>query len=240
MWHITPFRPPPYRASSSPTKSCLCFSSFFSFLLLCLLVIRLLLIVVVILRSKSVPAQLPLWSTQEKTSEFESHFEHFFQKKCFRVRVVINTSPWVPRIWIEVWVCTYGRIRRPVDRYVTNAAVPRGGKCCKAYPGLGNRSIFYPGSSVGSTITYGWYHRECYTRTRRGQQGKSVQSAAADATACDRSFYVGSKPSSPLEVDTVGNRDDPGLSGNDAVTDDARWVREVALEDLEGLSLIHI
>ena len=29
----------------------------------------------------------------------------------------------------------------------------KGGKCCKAYPGLGNRSIFYPGSSVGSTIT---------------------------------------------------------------------------------------
>ena len=34
-------------------------------------------------------------------------------------------------------------------------AVPRGGKCYKAYPGLGNRSIFDPGSSVGSTITFG-------------------------------------------------------------------------------------
>ena len=32
-------------------------------------------------------------------------------------------------------------------------AVPRGGECYKAYPGLGNRSTFYPGSSVGSTIT---------------------------------------------------------------------------------------
>ena len=34
-------------------------------------------------------------------------------------------------------------------------AVPRGGECCKAYPGLGNRSIFYPGSSLVSTITFG-------------------------------------------------------------------------------------
>ena len=28
-------------------------------------------------------------------------------------------------------------------------------QCYKAYPGLGNRSIFYPGSSVGNTITFG-------------------------------------------------------------------------------------
>ena len=27
--------------------------------------------------------------------------------------------------------------------------------CYKAYSGLGNRSIFYPGSSVGNTITFG-------------------------------------------------------------------------------------
>ena len=27
-------------------------------------------------------------------------------------------SPWVSRIWIEVWVGTYDRIRRPVNRYV--------------------------------------------------------------------------------------------------------------------------
>ena len=30
-----------------------------------------------------------------------------------------------------------------------------GGYCYRAYPGLGNRSIFYHGSSVGSTITFG-------------------------------------------------------------------------------------
>ena len=52
--------------------------------------------------------------------DFGSHFEHFcfFQKKCLRVRLTINMSPWVPRIWIEVWVGTYDRIRRPVNRYV--------------------------------------------------------------------------------------------------------------------------
>ena len=32
-------------------------------------------------------------------------------------------------------------------------AVPTGGECYKAYPRLCNRSIVYPGSSVGSTIT---------------------------------------------------------------------------------------
>ena len=35
------------------------------------------------------------------------------------------------------------------------AVISKGGECYKAYPGLGNRSIFYPGSSVGSTITFG-------------------------------------------------------------------------------------
>ena len=65
-------------------------------------------------------------------------------------------SPWVPRIWIEVWVGTYHRMWRPVNRYIhpKDPTFPRGGECCKAYPGLGNRSIFYPGSSVGSTITF--------------------------------------------------------------------------------------
>ena len=50
--------------------------------------------------------------------EFESHFEHFFSKNCLRVRLIINMSPWVPRIWIEVWVGTYDRIRRVVNRSV--------------------------------------------------------------------------------------------------------------------------
>ena len=82
-------------------------------------------------------------------------------------------------------------------------------------------------------LPYGWCHRECSTRTRRGQQGKSLHSAATDTTASDCSSYriykpmpqpatappIGSKPSSSLEVETAGNGDDPGLSGNDAVTD---------------------
>ena len=45
----------------------------------------------------------------------------------------------------------YTETRQPIRP--KDPAVPRGGKCCKAYPGLGNRSMFYPGSSVGSTIT---------------------------------------------------------------------------------------
>ena len=72
-----------------------------------------------------------------------------------RASYYINMSPWVPRIWIEVWVGTYDRIRRPVNRYVPKIPpFQGGGNVIKLYyPGLGNRSIFYPGSSVGSTIT---------------------------------------------------------------------------------------
>ena len=65
-------------------------------------------------------------------------------------------SPWVSRIWIEIWVGTYDRIKRPVNRYIPKIPpFQRGGECYKAYPGLGNRSILYPGSSVGITITFG-------------------------------------------------------------------------------------
>ena len=45
----------------------------------------------------------------------------------------------------------YTETRQPIRP--KDPAGPRGGECYKAYPGLGNRSIFYPGSSVGSTIT---------------------------------------------------------------------------------------
>ena len=45
----------------------------------------------------------------------------------------------------------YTETRQPIRP--KDPAVPRGGECYKAYPGLGNRSIFYPGSSAGSTIT---------------------------------------------------------------------------------------
>ena len=97
-----------------------------------------------------------LW--HRRGHEFESHFEHFSSKKCLRVRLIISMSPWVPRIWIEVWV---GIIRTSVHGDPSSATSqtsrrPKGGgECYKDYPGLGNRSIFYPGSSVaGSTITY--------------------------------------------------------------------------------------
>ena len=45
----------------------------------------------------------------------------------------------------------YAETRQPIRP--KDPTVPRGGGCCKAYRGLGNRSIFYPGSSVGSAIT---------------------------------------------------------------------------------------
>ena len=85
----------------------------------------------------------------------------FFSKNCLRARLITNMSPWVPRFWIEVWVGTYDRIRRPVNRYVPKIPPFQGGEnVIRLYPGLGNRSIFYPGSSVGSTITVdgGWRH----------------------------------------------------------------------------------
>ena len=37
-------------------------------------------------------------------------------------------SPWVPRIWIEVWVGTYDRKRRPVNRYVPKIPPFQGGE----------------------------------------------------------------------------------------------------------------
>ena len=40
---------------------------------------------------------------------------NFFSKNSLRVRLITNMSPWVPRIWIEVWIGTYERIRRPVN-----------------------------------------------------------------------------------------------------------------------------
>ena len=44
----------------------------------------------------------------------------------------------------------YGRIR---CRRLKDLAVQRGGECCKDYPELGYRSIFYPYSSVGNAFT---------------------------------------------------------------------------------------
>ena len=46
-----------------------------------------------------------------------------------RVHLSINMSPWVPRIWIGVWVLTYDRIlRRPVNRYVPKIPPFQGGE----------------------------------------------------------------------------------------------------------------
>ena len=47
----------------------------------------------------------------------------------------------------------YTETRKPIRP--KDPAVPRGGECYKARPGLGNRSILYPGTSVGTTSKFG-------------------------------------------------------------------------------------
>ena len=47
---------------------------------------------------------------------------------CELYDVIINMSSWVPRIWIEVWVGTYDRIWRPVNRYVPKIPPFQGGE----------------------------------------------------------------------------------------------------------------
>ena len=54
----------------------------------------------------------------------------------------------------------YTETRQPIRP--KDPAVPRGGEGYKAYTGLGNRSIFYPGSSVGSTIIDALPHLPLY------------------------------------------------------------------------------
>ena len=68
-----------------------------------------------------------------------------------------------------------------------------------------------------SRLPCGWYHRVCSTRTSRGQQGKSLHSRPP-MPQHPTAPPIGFKPSSPLKVETAGNRDDPVLWGNDAVT----------------------
>ena len=60
---------------------------------------------------------------------------------------------------VDRHVRPYAETRQPIRP--TDPAVPRGAECYKAYPGLGNRSIFCPGSSVGSTITEAPYIQQC-------------------------------------------------------------------------------
>ena len=87
--------------------------------------------------------------------EFESHFEHFFYKKLFSRASYYKQVSLNPQDLDRSFgrhVRPYTETRQPIR--LKDPAVPRGGKCYKAYPGLGNRSIFYLGSSVGKTITF--------------------------------------------------------------------------------------
>ena len=77
----------------------------------------------------------------EDTSSNPTSNISFKRSACACVRLIINMSPQIPRIWIEVWVGTYDCLRRPVNRYVPKIPpFQGGGECYKAYPGLGNRS----------------------------------------------------------------------------------------------------
>ena len=82
---------------------------------------------------------------------FESHFEHFFFINACAC-VPLSISPWFLRYLNEAGRLAYGRIRyrRPKD-----PAAQRERECYKGYPGLGNRSIVYPYSSVGNPFTLG-------------------------------------------------------------------------------------
>ena len=80
-----------------------------------------------------------------------------FKRNACPCVLLISMSPWVSRIWIEVWVGTYDRIRRPVSRYVPKIPPFQGGENVirLTLDWVRTRSIFYPGSSVCSTITFG-------------------------------------------------------------------------------------
>ena len=52
-----------------------------------------------------------------------------------------------------------------------------------------------------------------------GASGENLSTARSPMLQPATAPPIGSKPSSSLEVETAGNGDDPGLSGNDAVTD---------------------
>ena len=76
-----------------------------------------------------------------------------FKKKCLRVSYYkhIYLGPQDLDRSLGRHVRPYTETRQPIRP--EDPAVPRGGECYKDNPGLGNRSIVYPGSSVGSTIT---------------------------------------------------------------------------------------
>ena len=83
-----------------------------------------------------------------------------FQRVACACVLLQTCLPGSPGFGSKFWVSTYDRIRRPDNRYVPKIPPFHGGEnVTKAYPGLGNRSIFYPGSSAGSTITPGHSHK---------------------------------------------------------------------------------
>ena len=67
-------------------------------------------------------------------------------------------SPWIVSLGRQEFKRSWGRQVRSHTEICHSVCpkdpvVPMGGECFKAYPGQGNRSIFYPGSSVDYTLT---------------------------------------------------------------------------------------
>ena len=80
---------------------------------------------------------------------FESHFERFCHRNACAC-VPKSISPWFPRHWNEAGRSAYDRTRYTVP---TPRRFRRSEGWYKDYPGLGNRSAFYPHSWVGNTFT---------------------------------------------------------------------------------------
>ena len=140
--------------------------------------------------------------------KFEPHFEHFFYKKLFSrasyyKHVSLDPQDLDRSLGRHVRLNT--ETRQPIRP--KDPAVPRGGECYKAYPGLGNWSIFYPGSSVGSTITLGGEIRgKLYTysfivrrirKTRTRFKKNNGNSIIISSNAAKALFFLFLAPSRP-------------------------------------------
>ena len=82
---------------------------------------------------------------------------HLYRVYCchlYRVYCCIYCTRSDSLIWLQIYCCRLPYFSSFFYEPITLPAMLTW-TCCKAYPGLGNQSIFYPRSSVGSTITFG-------------------------------------------------------------------------------------
>ena len=78
--------------------------------------------------------------------------------------------------------------------------------------GINQSQLLLPGFRVAGTTA-------CAPLGQAGASRENLSTARPPMPQHATAPPIGSTPSSPLKVKTAGNRDDPGLSGNDAVTD---------------------